>query len=81
MRYFTSTDLHNFKNGRRNLKKVFYVDKLTPDDVNKMQQAIPCTLVSHTDNQRAEILSWYTYYIRYFSKRRNKAKTKNTSDN
>ncbi len=66
--YLTSADLHNCKNGRRNLsnlktimttlidecKKGVYVDKQSPGEINKMYRAASGLLLSLTDNPRAE---------------------------
>ena len=60
LRYLTSMDLHNCKNGRRNLsnlkiimtrlidkckKKGVYIDKPSPEDINKMYRAVSGSLI------------------------------------
>ena len=89
LRYLTSTDLHNCKNGRRNIssmktlmnamvseakKKNVYVDKPTEEQVGHMFQVASGKLFSLTENKRAETLSWHTY-IRYLNIKKKKEKS------
>ena len=69
LRYLISTDLHNCKNERRNLsnpktiistlingckKKGVYVDKPSPEEINKMYRAASGSIISLSKNLRAD---------------------------
>ena len=90
LRYLTSTDLHNCKNGRRNIsslktlmnamilearKKQVYVDKPNEEQLDSMFKVASGKLFSLTENTRAETLSWHTY-IRYLNKAKKQRKKK-----